>query len=397
MFFRPAATGAVRAIESLAPMLRNAEDALKELPEYVQKDKVARAEFLKKYNDQKKAATAMTLGLLGLGSAIYLMSIAMSDDDDLGRNRTATDDINRWSRYARFHIPGMDTPVQIPWGFGLGAFASAGAQVMAFGTGNASIKDVLSNVVTTGLDSFLPLPVSRISPIDNFPAWAMDSATPSIARPFLEWVMNVDGLGREIYNNRQSRYGDAYTGGDNIPELYKTAARTLADITNGAVDWSPNTMYFFANNYGDGLMRLVQTGYNYSLLATGEKAFNPKTDTVLFDSFFGAPSNFDSREFTSVEKQILAKQQKINMFKEANPEQYARYIEKNPMDEFLVEHYNKAVNQELKKLREQANTLRRMPGLSAKERSESVKNIVSLQNIVKRGIIEDFRALGVEP
>jgi len=397
MFFRPAATGAVRAIESLAPMLRDPEEALKELPEYIQKDKVARAEFLKKYNEQKKAATAMTLGLLGMGSAIYLMSMAMSDDDDLGRNRTATDDANRWSRYARFHIPGMETPIQIPWGFGLGAFASAGAQVAALGTGNSSVKTALSNIVVTGLDSFLPLPVSRISPIDNFPAWAMDSATPSVARPFLEWVMNVDGLGREIYNNRQSRYGDAYTGGDNIPELYKSAARTLAEITDGKVDWSPNTMYFFANNYGDGLMRLAQTGYNYGLLAAGEKAFNPKTDTVLFDSFFGAPSNFDARQFSEVEKQILAKQQKLNMFKDSNPEAYARYVEKNPMDEYIVEHYNKVINQDLKKLREEANIYRRMPGLTPKERTEAVKNVVKFQNLVKRGIIEDFEMMGVEP
>jgi hypothetical protein len=397
MFFRPAATGAVRAIETLGPMLRDPEDALKELPEYIQKDKVARAEFLKKYNEQKKAATAMTLGLLGMGSAIYLMSMALSDDDDLGRNRTATDDPNRWSRYARFHIPGMDTPIQIPWGFGLGAFASAGAQVTALATGNSSVKNALSNIVVTGLDSFLPLPVSRISPIDNFPAWAMDSATPSVARPFLEWVMNVDGLGREIYNNRQSRYGDAYTGGDNIPELYKSAARTLAEITDGKVDWSPNTMYFFANNYGDGLMRLAQTGYNYGLLAAGEKAFNPKTDTVLFDSFFGAPSNYDARQFSEVEKQILSKQQKLNMFKDSNPEAYARYVEKNPMDEYIVEHYNKVINQDLKKLREEANIYRRMPGLTPKERTEAVKNVVKFQNLVKRGIIQDFEMMGVEP
>jgi len=397
MFFRPAATGAVRAIETLGPMLRDPQEALKELPEYIQKDKVASAEFLKKYNEQKKAATAMTLGLLGMGSAIYLMSMALSDDDDLGRNRSAIDDPNRWSRYARFHIPGMDTPIQIPWGFGLGAFASAGAQVTALATGNSSVKNALSNIVVTGLDSFLPLPVSRISPIDNFPAWAMDSATPSVARPFLEWVMNVDGLGREIYNNRQSRYGDAYTGGDNIPELYKSAARTLAEITDGKVDWSPNTMYFFANNYGDGLMRLAQTGYNYGLLAAGEKAFNPKTDTVLFDSFFGAPSNYDARQFSEVEKQILSKQQKLNMFKDSNPEAYARYVEKNPMDEYIVEHYNKVINQDLKKLREEANIYRRMPGLTPKERTEAVKNVVKFQNLVKRGIIEDFEMMGVEP
>lgn len=156
-------------------------------------------------------------------------------------------------------------------------------------------------------------------------------------------------------------------------------------------------MYFFANNYGDGLMRLAQTGYNMGLLAAGEKAFNPKTDTVLFDSFFGAPSNFDSRQFSEVEKKILAKQQKLNMFRDSNPEAYARYVEKNPMDEFLVEHYNKVINQDLKKLREEANIYRRMPGLSPKDRTEAVKNIVKFQNLVKRGIIEDFKMMGVEP
>jgi hypothetical protein len=57
--------------------------------------------------------------------------MALSDDDELGRNRTKTDDINRWARYARFHIPGLETPIQIPWGFGLGAFAASGAQVAA--------------------------------------------------------------------------------------------------------------------------------------------------------------------------------------------------------------------------------------------------------------------------
>jgi hypothetical protein len=63
----------------------------------------------------------------------------------------------------------------------------------------------------------------------------------------------------------------------------------------------------------------------------------------------------------------------------------------------LVEHYNKVVNQDLKKLREEANIYRRMPGLSPKDRNEAVKNIVNFQNLVKRGIIEDFKMMGVEP
>jgi hypothetical protein len=396
MFFRPAATGAVRAIETLGPMLRSTDDAILDLPPEVRKDEKAVAEFRKNHEKQRKAAQAMTLSLAGFGVGMYLLSMALSDDDDLGRNRTKTDDINRWARYARFHIPGMENPIQIPWGFGLGAFAASGAQVAAIATGQASIKEGFSNTLSVMMDSFLPLPVSRINMFENFPAWLMDSALPSAARPLFEWQMNIDALGREIYNNRQTRVGDAYTGGDNIPELYKSAARTLADVTNGAIDWSPNTLYFFANNYADGPMRLAQTGMNLSLLVAGEKNFNPKTDTVLFDSFFGSTSNFDAKQFSNIEKQIKDKERKLKMF-ESNPEQYAKYVEANPMDEYLVKMYNEGVNGRLKEYREEANAIRKMPDLSPKDRSDALKNIVQMQNFEKRHMIDAFDAFDIKP
>jgi hypothetical protein len=112
----------------------------------------------------------------------------------------------------------------------------------------------------------------------------MDSITPSAFRPFFEYVMNLDGLGREIYNNRQSRFGDAYTGGDNIPEMYKKAARELFDATNGAVDWSPNTMYFFASNYFDGMAKMASSATNVGLSVAGEKEFDLKNDVVFISS-----------------------------------------------------------------------------------------------------------------
>jgi hypothetical protein len=396
MFFRPAATGAVRAIETLGPMLRSTDDAILDLPPEVRKDEKAVAEFRKSHEKQRKAARAMTLSLAGFGVGMYLLSMALSDDDDMGRNRTKTDDINRWARYARFHIPGLETPIQIPWGFGLGSFAAAGAQVAAMGTGQASIKEGFSNTLSVMMDSFLPLPVSRINMFDNFPAWLMDSALPSAARPLFEWQMNIDALGREIYNNRQTRVGDAYTGGDNIPELYKSAARTLADVTNGAVDWSPNTLYFFANNYADGPMRIAQTGMNMALLASGEKAFNPKTDTILFDSFFGSASNYDAKQFSSIEKQIKDMERKLKMF-ESNPEQFAKYVEANPMDEYLVKMYNEGVNGRLKEYREEANMVRKIPDLSPKDRNDALKNIVQMQNFEKRHMIDAFEAFDIKP
>jgi hypothetical protein len=391
MFFRPSATGAVRAIEALVPLFRNIDTALAGLPESVRNDPEAVAAFRNNMMKQRASARAMSMSLLGAGAAIYLMALMLAQDDDDGRNKVATDDLARWTRYARFHIPGTDTIVQIPWGFGLGAFASTGAQVMSMFLGNNSIKDTFNNVKDVGMDAFLPLPVSRINMWDNPAAWAMDSATPSLFRPFFEYAMNMDGLGREIYNNRQTRSGDAYTGGDSIPELYKDAAKMLANITNGAVDWSPNTMYFFANNYADGLTRLIHNSYNIGMVGTGQKEFNPKTDTLAFDSFFGAKSNFDAREFSKIENQIKDKERKLNMFKN-DPERYAEYVLANPMDQGLVDMYNKGVNGDLKKARELANKYRAMPGLSPKERKELLDNIKEQQNLIKRNLISSFKA-----
>jgi hypothetical protein len=391
MFFRPSATGAVRAIEALVPLFRDVDKAMANLPEAVRNDPAALAKFRENMASQKRAAASMLGSLAGAGSLIYLMALAFAEEDEEGRNKVAIDDLARWTRYARFHIPGTDTIFQIPWGFGLGAFASAGAQIVAFGLGNNSLKDTFNNVKDVGMDAFLPLPVSRINMWENPAAWAMDSVTPSLFRPFFEYAMNLDGLGREIYNNRQTRSGDAYTGGDNIPEFYKDGAKLLANITNGAIDWSPNTMYFFANNYADGLTRLIHNSYNIGMVGTMQKDFNPKTDTLVFDSFFGAKSNFDAREFSKMENKIKDKERKLNMFKN-DPERYMDYIAANPYDQGLVDVYNKGINGDLKKVRELANKYRAMPDLTPKERKELLDNIKEQQNLIKRHLISVFKA-----
>lgn len=398
MFFRPAATGAVRAIETIGPMFRDTDEAVAEFkvnnPE-VAKDEKAIAQFRRDFEKQKKAARYMTLALSGLGALVYMMAMAVADDDEMGRDRVATDDINRWTRYARFFIPGFEKPLQLPWGFGLGAFASSGAQMAALASGNASVKDVFNNIIEVGMDSFMPLPQSRINKFEQPAAWLMDSATPSILRPFFEWQMNIDALGREIYNNRNTRMGDAYTGGDNIPQIWKDVAIFFSEISNGSIDVTPNTLYFFANNYADGAARLAQTFGNFSYLAQGEKEFDPRHDTLLFDSFFGAPSNFDAREFSSVEKQILEMEKRLNGFKD-NPIMEAKYMAANPMAEHLVDIYNKGVNRDLKELRTEANEIRAMK-ISPKAKDAMLKNIIRAQNLEKRFLIEEFKAYGIKP
>jgi hypothetical protein len=422
MFFRPSATGAVRALDALMPAFMDAQQARIRQPDFVvaaatrkeledksikgaARDKLeaqlkdaekALDKFDKTFAERKQNAKIVSMALMGVGFVTYQMAKSAADDDDLGRNKVATDDMSRWTKFARFYIPGYEQPFQLPWGFGLGAFAALGAQMAAMLGGNTRAGDSLANMLTITLDSFLPLPVSRISPAEKPLEFAIDSTLPSIVRPLVEYVMNVDALGRQIYNNRQSRYGDAYTGGDSVPEAYKMAAQYLAKATNGDLDISPNTLYFFANSYADGASRLMHNGMNIGLWLSGEKDFNPKTDTLILDSFVGTKSNFDAREWQRIENDLKEREKRINMFKE-RPEQYANYLAAHPLDQMLVDMYNHDVNGYLKDLREQANNYRAMDGLSPKDRKQIVDSIVMQQNFEKYRLIELYKAMGVNP
>ena len=423
MFFRPSATGAVRAIDAIAPALNmNVERTVMGLPEYARaanireelskgvdaaKEKKLKAElaemdkavetFRENYSKAKTSASVMSLALLGMGMATYAMSLMMSDDDDMGRNKTAVDDMSRWTRFARFPMTVFDKEiiVQIPWGFGLGGMAAMGAQMASIFNGNTRPLDTIANMFVIGMDSFLPLPVSRINPVEKPLPFLVDSMMPSVMRPLVEYTMNVDALGRKIYNDRTSRLGDAYTGGDNIPELYKDAAIWWLKTTGN--DVSPNSLYFFANNYADGATRIVQNANNIRLWLSDKKDFNPKTDTMLLDSFFGTASNFDAREWQLVESDLEARSKYVKMLKGNHPVEYAEYMAKNPLDQMLTKMYDHDVNGRLKNLREQANKWRSMEGLDPRTRTALVKNIVLQQNFEKRRLIDLYSAYGVKP
>jgi hypothetical protein len=88
--------------------------------------------------------------------------------------------------------------------------------------------------------------------------------------------------------------------------VYKTLSKDIYRQSLGAIDMSPNTLYFFTNSYLDGISKMfLELPYSLTDLAQGEKTFNPKTDVPLFGSFFGAKTNVDSREYGKIEKKIL--------------------------------------------------------------------------------------------
>lgn len=403
MFVRPSATGAVRAAEAILPAFRPLSMAVDDLPEKIQKDPRALEEFKANYTKQQRYAQIMVGALIGSGMALYYMSMLMSPDDEWKRNNVKNDNMGQWTRFARFHIPdsvsqqlgiGRDVVFQVPWGFGQGAFAAIGAQIAGLTAGASSFKEAFGNIVTSLTDSFLPLPMSRIPPTDSPLKWAIDTIAPSVLRPGVEFLMNTNGIGQAINSAATRRMGDAYTGGDRIPEVYKDAADYFYKKTLGKFDISPNTLYFFANSYLDGLAKIGEIGYSWVDLDKGEKAFNIKTDLPLFGSFFGAKVNVDSREYGEMEKKILEIDKRMKTLNDLYPELLAQYEAKNPMHGSLVDAYRERQG-ELNRLRSEAKEIRTMRGLSPKAREQLLRIATIEQNVIKHEMVEDFKAYGL--
>ena len=405
MFIRPSATGAVRGIETVAPAFTREKYAKANIPANIAADPVAAEKYMAEFKKLRTNAQLMTGALIGMGYGLWWMSSLMAPDDEWRRNSTKNDNMQQWTKYARFHIPnevseamgmGKDVVFQLPWGFGLGAFASMGAQIAGMVHGNTSFKEGMGNIVLGALaDSFLPLPVSRIPITEKPHLWLLDSLLPSVIRPYVEYTWNVNGIGQAINSASQRKFGDAFTGGDRIPEAWKDFSAWLYNSTGGGMNLSPNTAYFFANSYIDGYARLGELAYSWIDIQKGEKGFNPKTDVPLLGSFFGAKSNVDSRDFTAVEEKIKEFDERIRTLKKTSPKAYVEFIVEHPTAETAVGVYYAQLGS-INAIRKEANDIRLMP-ISQKEKQELLRTNIFRQNIIKHQMIEIFKAYGIEP
>ena len=401
MFIRPSAISATRAIETVAPAFTTLSTAEDNMPAVVRNDPKAKAEYIKNFKKLRTNAQIMSAGLIGAGYATYWMAMMMAPDDEWERNSVRNDNMQQWTRNARFHIPdsvglGRDIVIQIPWGFGLGAFPSIGAQIGGMAHGQTSFKDGMGNILGSILtDSFLPIPISKI-PVSEQPLkWAFDSVVPSMLRPISEYIMNMNGIGQTINSATQRKFGDAFTGGDRIPEVYKDFTAWLYDSSKGEWSISPNTMYFFTNSYIDGIARVGEMAYNWIDLSKGEKRFNPKTDLALLGSFFGAKSNVDAREFTKVQEKIKDLDVRLKTLNKTNRATAAEFKAENPGVESAINVYNQQVAR-LDKIRKRANEIRTM-NIPPIDREEMLRLNILQQNMLKHEIIERLKGYNIEP
>jgi chaperonin cofactor prefoldin len=159
------------------------------------------------------------------------------------------------------------------------------------------------------------------------------------------------------------------------------------------VSVSPNVLYFGASNYVDGLARATTTAYNWKLTLQGKKDFDPRRDTLVLDSFIGAPSNYDSRKFSEAEKKIETIKLRLKNL-EKNPEALDKYLDAHPMDMALVKYYNKSTNQALRDVRGFMNDIREDRTTTPKEKKEQLDQFQPIQNAIKRDLVSIYNQMG---
>ena len=391
MFFRPTVTTAVRAIDSLRPAFQSGETMLKYAPDSIKKDPEATKRFLADHSMRQAAARTMMMALAGVGYGSVAVAMAMAGVDDDGRNKVATDDWAMWTRNIRLplgeagHKIGADY-LNIPTGFGLGAFIALGAQIGGCTMGTNSIPKMIGNLIPVAMDSYLPLPVAKFNPMDNPVAYIAESAAPSIARPFIEYGMNIDEFGRQVHSAHQSAFGDAYTSSEHLPDFYSYATRFIADATNGELNWSPDALHFIVNSYADGQSRVVHNLWDIGLVLSGKKDFDIKRDIPFLDTYIGKESSYDSRVFSEKEKDVLKMRANLKMFE--GTDQYDKYVDAHPNAPMIVKLYEDTINGQLRNIRSQANKVRSDGELTAQERNDQLTDLKSSKDYIMRGFID---------
>lgn len=400
--FKAEATGGVRTIEAFRPMWQTAEAAMKDRVSAKPMTEAEKQTFIKNHNKLRFNAIATAMTAMGMGMFAYNRAKASAPTDEEGRNIVATDKHALWARNMRIPakaIFGDDAEkilgkgnefISLPWGFGAGSFASMGAQMAALLGGDIDVPEAALNMGTAAMDAFVPVPVAGVELARNHPVgWAVATLAPSVARPALEMAWNMDEFGRQVYNSRLGKYGEAYSSGDYVAEVYKDVAASIREKFD--IDMSPSAVQFFMQNYVSGAAGVAEGAYNQYLTVTDQKDFDSR-DLNPLRSFIARKSSYDARKFSEIEPEIKEFSTRIAAYKaREDDEGLDRYLDKHPGADEAVRYYNKVRNR-INELQGKINAIN-ASGMTPRERAEEVEDLKLERDMWMADMVETYNEM----
>lgn len=372
MFWRPNVTTAIATADMIGKAFEKPEARItRELAPEAQADQKLVEEKLNEFNQQRIRTRTVIAIMMGAGMALYELARAMSDYDEEGRNKVAASDKGQWIRAAQFRIPGTDWNFNAMFGFGPGGFMALGAQMSALLHGDQTVGEFSKNSLNTIFSMFTPITPAQIDMTQDFTKWFIATFSPSLIKPIAEYAQNRTSIDTEIYNAHPSRFSEIYSGGKNVPEMYKALSKWWIDTTGEEV--APNKMYFFASHFAQAASDVATLGYDIKSALVGDKNVSDINWKTLAGSFISRVGNTDAREYADLEPAILEAQHRLSMF-ETDPLIAEKLRAKHPDDARIVGIYNstKYQLQQYQTMRGQINRSN-LPPQMKRERLEQVE------------------------
>lgn len=399
MFYRAATTGAVRALDALRPAFISLDSHLKSIPENLKLTPEMIAAHTARYKKLQYNARATAAFMFGTGFAVHQIARMMAGDDEQGRNIVSTDNMDQWQRNMRFpaaFLGGSNNNnfIQFPWGYGIGSIGAAGAQLSGYLEGHTPLKDLMWNVLNPLRESFFPIPTANFNPLEDPSTglkFVVDSIMPSMFRPLVEGAMNIDTFGREVTSTHTSKYGDIYSAGESIPDIYKTVSASIMDHTG--LDINPSTVQFIMNNYVDGAARVVQNFHADVQAGEGVGNWDPKRSlaTMAVTDFIGKKTSLDAKEFNDVEKDVLRMRSVVNMYMSTGRmDQLQSYLDSHKNALALITLYDAQVNSSIKVFR-QLITQIESSQLTPKSKHDLLKDLKFGRDIAMSGFVTAYK------
>lgn len=329
-FFRASATGAARTIES----------------------------FL-----TGKNGVGVGVGLFMAGVALYGLAWSMAGGDDED-NIVANSDKGQWTKSFHFPVGDPDNKwfLSLPFGFGWGGAAAVGAQTLAMLMGHQSFAQMGNNVFRITTDNISPLQPSSISLVDKPVKAIGDSLTPTVLRPIVQYMMNLNSWGVPIRNELTAGYDGINAPLLGRPGTYDTWYSAVSDTARAiGINVSPDLIKHFSNGWALAGSQAIDVGWEWSRMAGGysdDYIIDAKRTFPGFRSFFNRPLDTAGTEFYKRRDEINALITHRNKLEERNETGYLLEFQRSHPQLDRLNDIENGYTKDLKVLSDEAKELR---------------------------------------
>jgi hypothetical protein len=189
-------------------------------------------------------------GLAATAALLYAVAREADEDDELtGGKKIDSVSVSNQERNLMLRVPGTDTYINIPIGFGAVQLAwVTGMRTVRAAEGIDNPKDAMLDVAKTTVKSLSPVGASEIAFTKDPTGWIAQTFTPALAKPVMNVALNKNFMGSPItYARANGQTFKSQQGNFATPEFFKDVADELRDATG--FDMAPEQIRELMSGY----------------------------------------------------------------------------------------------------------------------------------------------------